>query len=327
MPRRAVVKGIGFAVPERVLTNTDLERLVDTSDEWITARTGIKERRISGPGEDTTDLCLIAARDALDRAGMRPEELDLIIVGTVTGETVYPATACRVQEGLGVRGCAAFDILAACAGFVYGGAIASGMFQSGGYDTALIIGVEVLTKITDWSDRSTCVLFGDGAGAAVLKAENGERGILASSLKADGSGRALIYHCRDHPRTQLEGGLNGADGGYVHMEGQEVFRFAVKAIADACFEALEMAGLGPGDIDLFVPHQANLRIIRGSMDKLELGEDRAFLNIDRYGNTSAASIPIALCEAERAGRLKQGDIVVTVGFGAGLCWGANVIRW
>ncbi|GMV36181.1 MAG: 3-oxoacyl-[acyl-carrier-protein] synthase 3 [Fimbriimonadales bacterium] len=327
MPKRAVFCGLGAGIPDRVLSNADLEKLVDTSDEWIVTRTGIKERRIASPGEESSVLCVRAAREALEQAEMDPQEVDLIIVGTVTGETTFPSTACRVQRGLGIERCTAFDIGAACAGFVFGGAIASSLFSVGTHNTALVIGVELLSKITDYGDRSTCVLFGDGAGAAVLRAEEGDRGILASCLLTDGSGADLIQLSYGLPRKHLDGALETPIHGTITMQGQEVFRFAVKALADACLRSLEMAGLTPSDIDLFVPHQANLRIIRASMEKLELSEDRVFLNIEKYGNTSSASIPIALWEAERAGRIERGDIVLTVGFGAGLAWGANVIRW
>lgn len=327
MRKRAVVKGTGMAVPSRVLTNQDLERLVETSDEWIMSRTGIKERHVLSEGQDTSDLCIEAAKEALSRAGISASEIDLIIVGTVTGDTTFPSTACRVQAGLDIHGCAAFDVGAACAGFVYGCAVANGMLTAGPQTTALVIGAECLSKITDWSDRSTCVLFGDAAGALVLRAEEGDRGILASTLHADGAGGELIKLDFSRPRTRLDETVRPGTDGFVHMEGQEVFRFAVKAIADACFESLKLAGLEPKDIDLFVPHQANMRIIRSSMEKLELPDEKVFLNIEKYGNTSSGSIPLALAEAEREGRIKQNDIIMTVGFGAGLSWGANIIRW
>ncbi len=327
MPKRAVIQGMGVGIPDRVLNNADLERLVETSDEWITTRTGIKERRIIAPDQTNTELCIMAAREALERSKMDAKELDVIVVATVTGETPFPSTACRVQHGLGIAGCPAFDILAACAGFVYGGALISGLFAAGTFKNALLIGCEIMSQITDWSDRSTCVLFGDAAGAAVLKAEEGDRGILASCINADGAGRDLIKLSYDHDRTPLDGDQRAGAVGYASMEGQEIFRVAVRALVEACLTSLEKAGLQPSDVDLFVPHQANLRIITATMEKLELPQDKAYINIQKYGNTSSASIPVALWEAEKAGRIKRGDIVLTVGIGAGITWGANVIRW
>lgn len=327
MPKRAVVFGTGYAVPERVLTNEDLERLVDTTDEWITSRTGIKERHILAEDQDNSDLCIAAAKDALSRAGVAADELDLILVGTVTGDTTFPSTACRVQDGLGITGCTAMDVGAACAGFVFACGVAEGLMAVGRHRTALVIGCECLSKIVNWSERSTCVLFGDAAGAVVLRSEEGERGILASTMRCDGAGKDLIRLDFGQERVTLDGHKRPGTDGSVYMEGQEVFRFAVKAIADACYEVLRLADLQPGDVTLFVPHQANMRIIKSSMDRLGLNEDRVFINIEKYGNTSTGSIPLALAEADREGRLKRGDIVLTVGFGAGLAWGANVIRW
>lgn len=328
MSRKAVVQSIGMAVPEKVLSNADLERLVDTSDEWIIQRTGIKERRICSDGETTSTLATAAAREALKRAGMSASDVQIIVVGTVTGDMPFPSTSCIVQENIGAKSAGAFDVGAACAGFIYSMQVAGSLLESGAYDNALVVGADALTKVVDWTDRSTCVLFGDGAGAVVLKAEeNSDRGLLKTVLLADGSGGKHIYlqvggtaHPACDPRSKDFRST-------VYMAGAEVYRFAVNAMGDACCRVLDLAGMEPNDIDLFVPHQANLRIIESAAKRLELPPEKVFVNVEKYGNTSGGSIPIGLYEAEAAGRLKRGMVVMTVGFGAGLVWGANLIRW
>ena len=328
MSRRAVVRSIGMSVPDKVLTNDDLCRMVDTTDEWIRQRTGIVERRISGPGETCSTFATKASLEALQRAKLDPMDLDLVICGTVTGDMLFPGTSCLVQENIGAKRAAAFDVGAACAGFIYSTAVATAMLENGQAEKILVIGADVLSKFTDYTDRSTCVLFGDGAGAVVLEAqENTDRGVIKTVLLADGAGA---------PHINLEAGGSLHPMGdpsskdfrpAIFMAGAEVYRFAVTAMGDACCKALEQAGMDASDVDLFVPHQANIRIIQSAAQRLGLPDEKVFINVERYGNTSGASIPIGLYEAEREGRLKQGMVVMTVGFGAGLVWGANLIRW
>lgn len=325
---RSVIQGIGHYVPTEVITNEDLERMVDTNDAWIVQRTGIRERRKIAEHESASSISTEAAKEALERAGVHPDELDLIIVGTVTGDMLFPSTACLVQRNLGTKRSSAFDVGAACAGFIHALAVADAMIQCGQAKTILVIGADVLTRFVDWTDRSTCVLFGDGAGAVVLRAEeNTDRGVLQTFMQADGEGALFINlevggSC--HPAC------DPASCKYhktVQMSGAETYRFAVNAMGDACHRLLDAAGLTIDDIDLFVPHQANLRIIESAAKKLGLPDEKVFINVHKYGNTSGGSVPIALYEAEQEGRLKRGQLVMTVGFGAGLVWGANVIRW
>jgi 3-oxoacyl-[acyl-carrier-protein] synthase III len=326
--KRAVIQGIGHAVPEKILSNADLEKIVETTDEWIVQRTGIRERRMCSEVETSSTLAIQASKEAIEAAGVDPMDLDLVICGTVTGDMLFPATACLVQDAIGANKAGAFDVGAACAGFIYSTSVAAAMLESGQAKTALVIGVDSLTKFVDWTDRSTCVLFGDGAGAVVLKAEeNTDRGVLNTVLMADGSGAC-------HIDLQFGGSLHPAcressadKRKTIYMAGAEVYRFAVNAMGDACCRALEEAGMDSSQIDLFVPHQANLRIIDSAAKRLGLSEDKVFINVHKYGNTSGGSIPLALYEAVEEGRLKKGDVVMTVGFGAGLVWGANLIRW
>lgn len=328
MSLRAVVHGIGMHVPEKVLSNADLERMVETSDEWIVQRTGIKERRICSDEESASTLAIAAAKEALADAAMAAEELDVIVVGCVTGDYPFPSVSCLVQAAIGAKNAGAFDVGAACAGFIYSLNVATAMIESGQVKNALVIGADALTKFVDFTDRSTCVLFGDGAGAVVLKAESGtDRGVIDTVLLADGTGAR-------HIDLQLGGskypvGRDYSEGKRPHifMAGSEVYRFAVTAMGDACCRALDEAGMQPEDIDLFVPHQANLRIVQSAAERLKLPPEKVFINLEKYGNTSGASIPIGLYEAAKQGRLKQGMVVMTVGFGAGLVWGANLIRW
>jgi len=316
-----------MAVPDRVLTNLELTRMVDTSEEWILQRTGIRERRIAREGETTFTLSLQAAQNALDVADMDPAHLDLIIVATVTPDYEFPATACLIQDALGAKEAGAFDLSAGCTGFVYGMALAADLVAGGRFQNALIIGAETLSRITDYTDRATCILFGDGAGAVVLRASDSPGGILSSELGADGSGGELLI---------LRGGgsVNPATPDsvtrrlhFIQMQGRQVFRFATRIMVEASLKALDRAGLQIDDVTLFVPHQANDRILQAAARGLGVSEERMFSNLARYGNTSSASIPIALCEAIEEGRIKRNDLIVCAGFGAGLTWAAVAIRW
>jgi len=324
---RARITGTGSALPEKVLTNFDLEKMVDTTDEWIVARTGIRERRIAVDGEYTSTFASAAAERALEMAGVPASEIDLIIVGTLTPDFPFPATACIVQQSIGATNAICYDLSAACSGFVYALATAEKFIASGSVKKALVIGAEVLSRIIDWTDRNTCLLFGDGAGAVVLEAVEGENGILSSHLHSDGNYWDILYQkgCGSrNPATQqnLDDRLV-----YLTMHGNEVFKYAVRAMAEVALEALAANGLSAGDISLFIPHQANQRIVDSVGKRLSLRPDQVFVNLDRYGNTSAASIPIALDEACRAGQVKEGDIVVLDAFGGGLTWGAVLLRW
>jgi 3-oxoacyl-[acyl-carrier-protein] synthase-3 len=324
MPRRSAVVGCGAYLPERVLTNDDLARMVDTSDEWIRQRTGIRERHIAAEGELTSDLAQKASERALDRAKVRPEEVDLIVVATATPDQTFPATATRVQAKLGVHRGVAFDVQAVCSGFIYGLNVADNAIRLGQADTALVIGAETFSRILDWTDRSTCVLFGDGAGAAVLKAVEGtgtnkDRGILSCHLHSDGRQHDLLY---------VDGGPSSTGTtGHVRMVGKEVFRHAVVNLAEVVEEALTANGLGPSDIDWVVPHQANLRILESTGRKLKLSPDKTVVTIDKHANTSAASIPLALNEAVSDGRIKRGQLLLLEAMGGGFTWAASIIRW
>lgn len=325
---RSRIIGTGSAVPARVLTNRDIAKMVETSDEWIRARTGIAERRICGPEEDAATLAEGAAVRALAMAGVDPVDVDILIVATVTPAVPLPATACLVQEALQARRAAAFDIGAGCSGFIYGLAVADGLIRTGSARTVLLVGAESLSKIVNWKDRSTCVLFGDGAGAVLLQAQYGGSGIRSTHLYSDGNEWQLLVARGGGSRLPqservLREGLH-----LIQMQsGNEVFRLAVRAMEDACITALKANALEPSDIDLLVPHQANLRIIRALASRLAFPEEKVVLNIDRYGNTSAASIPLALDEAVRAGRVQQGMTLLMAAFGAGLTWGSAVITW
>lgn len=324
---RVGIVGIGYAVPEAKLTNADLEKMVDTTDEWITTRTGIKERRIASPDVATSDLAAEAGAKAMADAGLAPEDIDLIIVATATGDFRVPQTASIVQHVLGIPGAAAYDLGAGCSGFVYALDQAWHSVRSGGYRRALVIGADLLSRVVNWDDRSTCVLFGDGAGAVILDRIEGEGGLQATYLGSDGSGAdKLCIPAGGSRQGMTEEALARGDQ-YLQMAGNEVFKFAVRIMADAALEVRDRAGWTVHEVDLFVPHQANVRIIDAAARRLELTDERIFVNVDRYGNTSAASIPIALAEAVQTGRLKAGDNVICVGFGAGLSWGAAALRW
>lgn len=320
------ILGTGSRAPDRVVTNFDLEKRLDTSDEWIWTRTGIKERRVAADNEATSDLAIAAARRALADARVTASDIDLLIVCTLTPDYLMPATAVLVQEALGASASVAFDLNAACSGFCYGLDVAANMIASGAYRCALVIGAEVMSRTVDWDDRSTCVLFGDAAGAVVLGKVDGG-GVLGSVLGADGKGASLLYIPAGGYREQLSEATVAAKRNFMYMNGREVYRFAVQVMGEAAASALQKCGLSPSDVALFVPHQANIRIIESAAKRLGLPFDKVFVNLAKYGNTSAASIPLALDEAVREGRIHEGDIVVTVGFGAGLTWGANVIQW
>ncbi|GAB3248139.1 beta-ketoacyl-ACP synthase III [Chitinimonas naiadis] len=314
------IAGTGSYLPARILSNAELAQQVETSDEWIVSRTGIRERRIAAPDELTSDLALKASLAAMEMAGVTADEIDLIIVATTTPDVVFPGTACILQDKLGVHGCPAFDVQAVCAGFVYALATADQFVRGGMAKTALVVGAEVFSRILDWEDRATCVLFGDGAGAVVLKASD-EPGIITTKLKADGRYR----HILTTPASIMHGDVQGKP--FLHMDGPAVFKFAVKALAELASETLEAAGLPQSELSWLVPHQANLRIIESTAKHLGLSMDKVVITLDRHGNTSAASIPLALDEAARAGRFKKGELMMLEGIGGGFAWGSALLRW
>lgn len=308
----AGIVGIGRYVPEKVLTNHDLEKIVETSDEWIRTRTGIEERHIAGDDENTSDMALKAAEAAIKDAGISAEDIELILVSTVTPDQPFPTVSCMIQEKLGAKNAAAMDISAACAGFMYGMITAKQFVESGTYKNVLVVAVEKLSKITDWTDRNTAVLFGDGAGAAIIGPVSEGRGILSFELGADGTGGKHLYE--DEQK-------------HIIMNGREVFKFAVRQMGDSAISVIEKAGLTKEDVDFLVPHQANIRIMESSRQRLGLPEEKMSKTVAKYGNTSASSIPIAIVEELNNGRIKDDDVIVLVGFGGGLVWGAVVIRW
>lgn len=327
LPRYAHIVGWGKSVPAQVVTNDELAELVETSDEWIRERTGIVERRVVGTGESTLTLSLDAARHALQVADLDPSTLGLVVVATVTPEYSFPATACLLQAALGASQAAAFDLSAGCSGFMYGLSLAADLIIAGRYEHALVVGAETLSRITNWNDRGTCVLFGDGAGAVVLSASQMPGGVLSTVLGADGSGGDLLIlpgGGSAHPVTVES---LATDEHSIHMQGQPVFRFASRIIPEAVRQVLAQAGQAIEDVALLIPHQANHRILRAAARALGVPDERLFCNLDRYGNTSSASIPIALCEAIEQQRVRRGDLICCVGFGAGLTWAAAAIRW
>jgi len=323
---RARIVGTGSYVPERVLTNADLERMVATSDSWIVERTGIRERRIAAPGEACSDLGTKAAERALAAAGLPAADLDLILVATCTGDSPLPSTACLIQHRLGAVRAAACDISAACCGFVYALAVGDAYVKTG-LRHILVVGAEVMSVITDWTDRSTCILFGDGAGAVVLGPADGDRGILSSHLHSDGNLWDLICVPGGGSRIPPSDKMLADGLQYIKMKGNETFKVAVKTLEESARETLSANHLSMDDLDLYVPHQANARIIKAVADRLELPMEKVVLNMDRYGNTSAASIPLALDEAVRAARVKDGSLVMIAAFGSGLTWASALIRW
>jgi len=322
--RRSILTGTGSWLPEKILTNDDLSKIVDTSDEWIRARTGIRQRHIAAEGELTSDLATRAAERALEAAGREASDIDMILVATSTPDNTFPATAATVQANLGItHGGPAFDLQAVCSGFVYALATADSFILSGAAERVLVIGAETFSRILDWTDRSTCVLFGDGAGAVVLEAGEGsgdisDRGILSTRIHADGRQKDLLY---------VDGGPSSTQTvGHLRMKGREVFRHAVVRIAEVMEEVMEETGIGPEDIALFVPHQANIRILEGTAKKIGLDPDKVYVTVDRHGNTSAASIPLALDEAVRKGRAGKGELVLMEAMGGGFTWGASLVR-
>jgi 3-oxoacyl-[acyl-carrier-protein] synthase-3 len=320
------ITGIGSNAPERILTNDELSSMVDTSDEWIVARTGIRERRVAKQDEALTDLALPAARQALDQAGVKPEELDLLIVATVTPDMSFPATAALMAAELGAHEAAAYDLSAGCTGFMYAVAQAYGMLAGGICRRALVVGGDVLSKIVDWTDRTTCIVFGDGAGAVVMeRVESG--GFMGFELGADGGGGLQLYLPAGGSRAPTTAETVAENGHYVHMNGREVFKFATRVLVSSAQKLLDQLGLTVDDIDLYVPHQANVRIIKHAVERLGIPEEKVVINVDRYGNTSSGSIPLALAEAVRDRRVDKGDIVLMTGMGAGLTWGSGVIEW
>src|ERR1700758_720749 len=325
--RTVSIIGTGSYVPDKILTNADLSRMVDTSDDWITTRTGIKERRIAAKDENTSDMATKATLKAIEQAEISPKEIDLIIVATATPDMLFPATACFVQKKIGATNAACLDISAACAGFLFGLEIAQQFITSHTHETVLVIGAEKLTSITNWTDRNTCVLFGDGAGAAILRHRGSAHGVISTHIGSDGQftdilfmpgGGSLCPITRDNVDLHLN---------TIHMTGKEVYKQAVIAMIDASKKALDQAGLSIQDIACVIPHQANLRIIEGIADRLKIPLERFYVNLDRYGNTSAAAVAIALDEANRPGRIKPGDYILMVVFGGGLTWASTIIEW
>jgi 3-oxoacyl-[acyl-carrier-protein] synthase-3 len=326
---RSRITGTGSSLPEKILTNQDLERLVDTSDEWITTRTGIKQRRIASEGQFTSTFAIEASRRAMDMAGISAEELDLIILGTVTPDFPFPATACIVQHELGAVNAAAFDLSAACSGFIYGLSIADKYIRTGEAKKVLIIGAEVLSRVVDWTDRNTCILFGDGSGAAIVEAVEGDTGLLSSHIFSNGSYWNTLYQpgCGNRNPAADQQTIDNRLF-FIKMDGNDVFKHAVRAMEEAACTALNANGMTPADVSLLIPHQANRRIIDATAKRLGITqEERVFINLHNYGNTSSASIPICLDEANRSGRLKSGDIVLLDAFGGGFTYGSALMRW
>ena len=319
--------GTGSFVPTKILTNFDLEKMVETSNEWIVTRSGIKERRIVEDGMVSSDLALEASKIALKEAGLEPGQIDLIVVGTVTPDYLLPSTACILQDKLKIKNAAVMDVVAACSGFIYGLSVASAFITSGQFKNILVIGVETLSKITNWSDRNTCVLFGDGAGVAVVSATTEEKGILGTFLSGDGSLANLLHIPVGGTKVPLTKENVDLKQQYIQMAGSEVFKSAVRAMEDAAIHVIQKAGLSPEEIDLVIPHQANIRIIEALAKRLKLPMDKVYVNIDRYGNTSSASVPIALDEARKKGLVKEGSKTVLVAFGGGFTWGSALIKW
>ncbi len=325
--RRIKISATGFYAPEKILTNADLERMVDTTDEWIVTRTGIKERHIAAEEQATSDLCLEAAKQTLANGNFKVEDIDLIIVATSTPDTLFPSTACWLQQGLQANHVAAFDISAGCTGFLYGMILAEGLILNRISRRILLVGGELLTKITNWQDRSTCVLFGDAAGAVILEESHDESGMLSHYWRADGTLGNLLILPAGGTRLPASPQTVADNLHYIQMKGNEVFKHAVKRMGEAAIEALRKAGLKKEDISWLIPHQANTRIIEATGERLKLPPEKVYVNIQRYGNVSVASIPISLHELVQEGKLKKGDIILMDAFGAGFTWAAAVYRW
>jgi 3-oxoacyl-[acyl-carrier-protein] synthase III len=325
--RSVGISGLGSCLPDKILSNADLEKIVDTNDEWIETRTGIRERRIVDEDTALSDICVVAAQRALEDAGVHAEDIDLILVATITPDFVFPSTACILQDKLGAKKAAALDIEAGCSGFLYGLAVGSQFIATGMYNKVLVIGGETLSKILDMTDRGTCILFGDGAGAAVLSPVEDGNGFLSFVLGAQGQGGENLCMPAGGSRNPASEETVKNRQHFVKMAGNDVFKFAVRIMGEASVQSLEKAGLTTKDVDVLIPHQANIRIIDAAMKRLDLDRDRVVVNLDKYGNMSAASIPVALDEAVKEGRIKNGDTIVMVGFGAGLTWGACTMKW
>lgn len=323
----AAITGTGSSAPKRVLTNLDLEKIVDTSDEWIIERTGIKERRIVEDGIVGTDLALDASKKAMEEAKVSPEEIDMILVGTVTPDFLLPSNACILQDKLKAKNSGVMDIVAACSGFIYGLSIAQAYILTQKYKTVLVIGVEILSSVTDWTDRNTCVLFGDGAGAAIVQPTNDDKGILATFLSGDGSLANLLHIPVGGCKTPLTEKNIKESMHFIKMQGSEVFKSAVRSMGDATERVLKLGAITSDEVDLLIPHQANMRIIEATAKRVKLPMERVFVNIHKYGNTSSASVPIALDEARKSGVIKKGSKVVLVAFGAGFTWGSALIKF
>ncbi len=321
------IVGTGVSLPSRVLTNADLERMVDTSDQWITERTGIKERRIAADDVATSDLCAEALRNAAEDAGLSPQDLDAIVVGTSTTDTLFPSTACWVQRKLELKGPAAFDVSAGCSGFLYGLELATSLIVAGSARRVGVVGGEVMSKVVNWQDRSTCVLFGDGAGAAVVTTGQGDSGVLASNWGSDGTLAPILYQPAGGTQRPASHETVDAAAHTVHMEGNAVFRHAVRAMARAATTAMTDAELSADDVDLFIPHQANIRIMEVARERVGVPKDKMYVVLHKYGNMSAATIPVALHEARKEGRVTDGSVIVLTAFGTGLTWGSAVLRW
>ncbi len=324
---RAKIIGTGSYAPERILTNHELEKMVDTSDEWITERTGIKERRISAENQAASDLAYEASKRALKAAGLKAKDLNLIVVATVSGDMPLPSTACILQHRLDAKGVAAFDINAACSGFIYSLSVADSYIRSGIFKRILVVGSEVLSKFTDWEDRTTCVLLGDGAGAVILDATNEDRGIISTRIHADGSLWELLHTPAGGSRAPASKDTIKKRMHYIKMKGNETFKVAVRTLEGLVVETLKENNIKPSQLSLLIPHQANLRIIQATANRLDLPMEKVMINLDRYGNTSAASIPIALDEAVRTGRIREGDYILLEAFGGGLTWASALIKW
>jgi 3-oxoacyl-[acyl-carrier-protein] synthase-3 len=324
---RAGILGTGHSYPEGILTNAELETMVDTSDDWITTRTGIKQRRKAAPGEYTSQFAVVAARQAIERAGLQPDDIDLILCATVTPDQILPSTGCIIQAELGANKAAAMDLVAACSGFLYGLTVADTMVRTEQSKYALVIGAEILTQYVDYTDRQTCVLFGDGAGAAVLGPVDGDRGILAARIRSDGRYLEQLYSPGGGTRRRPTAETLAAGDHFFKMKGNELFKVAVRSMADISREVLEEAGLSAEDVKLFIPHQANQRITDAVANKLNVNTERVYSNIAMHGNTSSASIPIGLDECVEAGQIKTGDLVLMASFGGGVTWGAVLMRW
>ena len=324
--KKVGIIGVGEYLPKKILTNLDLEKMVDTSDEWITTRTGIKERRLAAKNETTSSLALKSAKEAIENANLKPDNIDLIVVATITPDMPFPSVATILQRELGIKEAACFDISAACAGFVYALSVAHQFVARGAYKNALVIGAEKLSSVTDWQDRNTCVLFGDGAGAAIVS-EVKSGGILATHLGSDGTKAGLLMIPAGGSQEPASHKTIDERAHYIKMQGNELFKLAVTIMAEAAQTALKKASLECKDIDLVIPHQANIRIILAMAKKLKLPPEKIYLNIEKYGNMSSASTATALCEAVKEGRVKKGDVIMLDAFGAGLVWGACVIKW